>query len=83
MLANFLRIDLRISHEAYDYITINFSEFIVNPSRMLRMLTNAIANFANACERLTDETTTQRMRGETPCQCFAVSLLGPILARLS
>ena len=32
-------------------------------------------NFANACERLTNETTTQRMRGETPCQCFAVSLL--------
>ena len=41
---------------------------------------NALANFANACERLTNETTTQRMRGETPCQCFAESLL---FARLS
>ncbi len=39
-----------------------FAEFLANPLRMLRMLTNALANLANACERLTNETTTQRMR---------------------
>ena len=55
-------------------------ECIVNPLRMLRILTNVLANFAHGCERLTIETTTQRMRGETTCQCFAVSLL---FARLS
>ena len=57
-------------------LTIQFAEFLVNPLRLL----NALANFANACERLTNETTTQHMRGETPCQCFPVSLL---FARLS
>ena len=75
MLSNFLRI-LGISYEAYDY----FAEFLVNNLRMLRILTNALANIANACEYLTNETTTQHMRGEAPCQCFAVSLL---FARLS
>ena len=60
-------------------LTINnqFAKFLVNPLRMLRILTNALAN---ARERLTNETTTQHMRGETPCQCFDVSLL---FARLS
>ena len=55
------------------------SAILVNPLRMLRILTNAFANFANACERLTNEMTTQRMRGEPACQCFAASHL---LARL-
>ena len=50
----------------------NACEFLVNHLRMLRILTNALAN---ACERLTNETTTQRMRGETSCKCFAVSVL--------
>ena len=62
---------LRISYEAYN----QFAEFLVNPLRMLKILTNAFANFANACDRLTNETTTQRMSGETHCQYFAVSLL--------
>ena len=71
ILANFLR-SLRLLNQ--------FAELLVNPLRMLRILADALANFANTCERLTNETNTQRMRGETPCQCFAVSLL---FARLS
>ena len=72
LLANFLQ-SLRLLNN-------QFAEFLVNPLLMLRILTNSLANFANAYERLTNETTTQRMRGETPCQCFPVSLL---FARLS
>ena len=72
ILANFLR-SLRLHNN-------QFADCIVNLLRLLRIPTNALANFANACERLTNETTTQRMRGETPCQCFVVSLL---FARLS
>ena len=62
MPANFLR-SLRLLNN-------QFAEFLVNPLRMLRILTNAIANVANvanvanAGECLTNETTTQRMRGE-------------------
>jgi hypothetical protein len=44
------------------------------PLRILQMLANA---FSNACERLTNETTTQRMRGElhiNTFQCFTLSL---------
>ena len=72
ILANFLR-SLRLFNN-------QFTEFSMNPLRMLSILTNALATFANVCERLTNETNTRRMRGETPCQCFAVSLL---FARLS
>ena len=67
ILANFIR-SLRLLNN-------QFAEFLVNPLRMLRILTNVLANFANYCERLTNEMTTQRMRGETHSQCFAVSLL--------
>ena len=67
-----------ISYEAYDYQSI--CRISCESLRMLRILTNALANVANACERLTNETTTQRMHGGPPCQCFAVSLL---FARLS
>ena len=69
MLANFYE-SLRISYGAI--LNNQFAEFLVNSLRMLRILANAHANFATACERLTNETTAQR---ETPCQCFAVSLL--------
>ena len=79
MLANFLRI-LANFLRGLRLLNNQFAEFLVNPLRMLRILTNALANFANACERLTKETTTQHRRGETPYQCFAVSLL---FARLS
>ena len=71
---------LRISYESLRLLNNQFAEFLMNPLQMLRILTNALANFANACDRLTNETTTQRTRGETHCQCFAVSLL---FARLS
>ena len=75
---------LRISYELFSnflrslrLLNNQFTEFIMNP--LLRILTNVLANFANACESLTNERTAQRMRGETPCQCFAVSLLLAIL----
>ena len=73
---------LRISYESLPmyYEAYEFAECIVNPLRMLIILTNTLANVANASVRLTNETTTQRMRGETPWQCFSVSLL---FARLS
>ena len=74
MLVNFLRI-LANFLRSLRLLNNQFAEFLVNPLRMLRILTNAFENFANACERLTNETNTQRMRCETPCQCFAVSLL--------
>ena len=38
----------------------------MNPLRLLRIHTNALANIANACERLTNETTTQRIKGVDP-----------------
>ena len=70
VLANFLRL-----------LNNQFAECLVTtPLGMFGILTIALANFANACERLNNETTTQRMRGETPCQCFAVPRL---FARLS
>ena len=47
----------------------------MNPLRMLRIPTIALANVVNVWERLTSETTAQRMRGETPCRGFSVSLL--------
>ena len=74
MLANFLRI-LANFLRSLRLLSNQFAEFLMNPLRMLRILTNALANFANACERLTNETTTQRIRGETPCQCFDVSVI--------
>ena len=79
MLANFLRIHANFLR-SLRLLNNQFAEFLVNPLRLLKIPTNALAYFANACERLTNETTTQRMRGETPYQCFAVSLL---FARLS
>ena len=74
MFANFLRI-LANFLPSLRLLNNQFAEFLVNPWRMLRILTNALANVPNACERLTTETTTQRMRGETPCQYLSVSLL--------
>ena len=38
-----------------------FAKVLANPFRMLRILTNAVANLANACKRLMNETTTQRV----------------------
>ena len=73
MLANFLRIPANFLR-SLRLLNNQFAEFLVNPFRMLRILTNALANVANACEYLTNETTTQSMRGEPSCQCFAVSL---------
>ena len=74
----FLTIPCKFLTKLIRLLNNQFAEFLVKPLR--RILTNALANVANARERLTNETTTQRMRGETPCQCFAVSLL---FARLS
>ena len=67
MFANFLRI-LSNFLRSLQLLNNQFAEFLVNPLRLLRIPTNALATFANACERLTNETTTQRMRGGTPCQ---------------
>ena len=67
IFANFL-LSLRLLNN-------KLAEFLVNPLRVLRILTNALAHFANACERLTNETATQRMRCDTPGQCFAMSFL--------
>ena len=50
ILANFLR-SLRLFNN-------QFTEFSMNPLRMLSILTNALAIFANVCERLTNETNT-------------------------
>ena len=63
VLANFLRILANFLRSLDLYI--QFAEFLVNPLRMLRILTNVLANFADVCERLTNETTTQRIGGET------------------
>ena len=53
MLANFLPTLWLLNNQ--------FAEFPANPLRMLRMLTNALAN---ACEPFTNETATQRKGGE-------------------
>ena len=73
MLANFLRILANLLR-SLRLLNNQFAEFLVNPLRMLRIFTNALANFTNACERRTNETTTQPMRGETPCQCLMLKL---------
>ena len=53
ILTNFLRTLRSINNQ--------FADFLANPIRMSLILKNAIANLANACERLTNETTTQRV----------------------
>ena len=65
MLANFLRILANLLR-SLRLLNNQFAEFLVNPLRLLRIHTNALANIANACERLTNETTTQRIKGVDP-----------------
>ena len=77
MLANFLRIPANFLR-SLRLLNNQCGEFLANPLRMLRILPNAlanVANVANAGECLTNETTTERMRGDPfNCPCFTVSL---------
>ena len=45
---------LQMVTNACEFLTKQFAEFLVNPLRLLRIPTNALATFANACERLTN-----------------------------
>ena len=48
MFANFLRIPANFL-PSLRLLNNQFAEFLVNPWQMLRILTNALANVANAC----------------------------------
>ena len=56
MLANFLR-TLANFLRSLRLLNNQFAAFLANPLRMLRIHMNALPNIANACERLTYETT--------------------------